>query len=212
MKDAISQIVYWYRLYYADGFFLIMAIFSYLYLFVHEKNSRKCFLYPVALLAFCVVNPALYWLVFRQIIYWRLFWVIPDAIIIAYAVTKMVQNSQRRTDKIIVLVIFAVFVLVKGTNVYKNGGFSVIQNLEKVSKPVEEVCAAMLEIEESPRCILPAPLLSEARQYSGEIQSLYGRNVDGYIIPASGVQMEIYHAMERPVSYTHLTLPTMATV
>ncbi|MCI8465152.1 MAG: hypothetical protein HFI63_04745 [Lachnospiraceae bacterium] len=196
MKDAMSQITYWYEQYYGDGFFLVMAMASYLYLFAYEKTLRKKLLYPVALLVFCIVNPLLYFLVFHQIVYWRLFWVIPDALIIAYALTKLVQACRKTADKLILMFFVFVFVLFKGTNVYQNGEFPLIKNVEKVSKPVEEVCDFMLELEASPTCILPEPFLCQARQYSGEIRSMYGRNVQGYIMDASEEQWGTYLEME----------------
>ena len=197
MKDAVTQIIFWYKEYYADGFFLILAICAYIYLFVHEEKIRKKMLYPVAMLVFCILNPVLYYKVFKDIIYWRLFWLIPDAIMIAYAVTMMVRASKKTMEKIMVLLFVCGVIVIKGTNVYTNGGFTVRQNLEKVSESVVQVCDVMLEMEEEPRCILPGPLLSEARQYSGSIKSAYGRNAFGYILAMPQEQWDIYQEMEK---------------
>ncbi len=196
MKTAMDAIIYWCETYYADGFFLTMTVASFFYLFVHEKESRKRLLYPVALLVFCVLNPILYYMMFHQIIYWRLFWVIPDAIIIAYALTRLVQSAGSRRERAVVLVMALAVVFVGGTNVYQNGDFVLIQNPEKVDRPVKEVCDLMLELDESPKCILPAPMLSQARQYSGQIRSMYGRNVEGYILDANEEQWSMYYEME----------------
>ena len=68
MEAAMNEITYWYQQYYGDGFFLMMAMVCYIYLYAHEKKERKRFLYPAALLVFCVANPLLYFLVFHQII------------------------------------------------------------------------------------------------------------------------------------------------
>lgn len=196
MEEAMNNISYWYQQYYGDCFFLMMAMASYIYLFAHEKKERKRFLYPIALLAFCVANPLLYFLMFHQIIYWRLFWVLPDALVIAYTVTKLVQASRKMIDKVLVLVLVLALMVAYGTNVYKKGEFTMIQNPQKVAKPVKEVCDFMLELEDSPRCILPATLYCEARQYSGKIQTMYGRNVNGYILDANEDQWGMYYLME----------------
>ncbi len=196
MEAAMNEITYWYQQYYGDGFFLMMAMVCYIYLYAHEKKERKRFLYPAALLVFCVANPLLYFLVFHQIIYWRLFWLVPDALVIAYTVTKLVQASGKMASKLLVLLMTGALLVINGTNVYQKGGFTLIQNPEKVEKPVKEVCDFMLELEESPRCILPAPFLWQARQYSGKIQTMYGRNVQGYILDANEDQWGMYYEIE----------------
>ncbi len=196
MEEAMYQITHWCQEYYGDGFFLMMAIVSYIYLFAHGKNEKKRLIYPIALLVFCVLNPLLYFLVFYQIIYWRMFWVIPDALVIACAVTKLVKASEKMLDKVLILVMVLAFLIYNGTNVYENGGFTFIQNPEKVDQPVKEVCDIMLELEDSPRCILPRPLLTQARQYSGQIQTMYGRNVQGYILDANEDQWGMFYKME----------------
>ncbi len=193
----MREIISWYQQYYADGFFLIITMVSYIYLFVYEKKVRKNFLYPVAALAFCILNPILYRIVFKHIIYWRLFWLIPETVIIAYALTRLVKECSWRFEKIAILTFAFLILLVKGTNVYSKGNFDVIQNFEKVSTPVKNVCDAMLEWEETPKCILPSTLFCEARQYSGNIQMAYGRNVQGFILgPVNDRQAAIYREME----------------
>ena len=116
MKTAMDAIIYWCETYYADGFFLTMTVASSFYLFVHEKESRKRLLYPVALLVFCVLNPILYYMMFHQIIYWRLFWVVPDAIIIAYALTRLARAAGSWRERAVVFAMALVVVFVGGTN------------------------------------------------------------------------------------------------
>lgn len=196
MEEAMNEITYWYQQYYGDGFFLMMAMVSYIYLFAHERKEKKRFLYPIALLVFCIANPLLYFLVFHQVVYWRLFWVLPDALVIAFAVTKLVHASGKARSKVLVLIMTMALLFFNGSNVYQSGGFTLIQNPEKIDKPVKKVCDLMLEMEESPRCILPQTLFWQARQYSGEIQMMYGRNVQGYILDANEDQWGMYYQIE----------------
>ena len=122
---------------------------------------------------------------------------LPNALVIAYAVTKLVQASNKMIDKILVLCTVLLLLGFNGKNVYQNAGFRLIQNPEKIDSGVRAVCDFMLEREESPRCIFPIPFLSIARQYSGEIQSMYGRNVQGYILDANEDQWKMYYEMEK---------------
>lgn len=181
MVEAINQIKQWYQLYYGDGIFLVMAIVSYLYMFVHCKEIRVKFLYPIALIVFCIINPVLYKILFSGIIYWRLFWMIPDAIIIAAAVTGFVKNCSRNWEKMFVLAVVMVLILVKGTNVFLHGNFTKVQNWEKVSEATESVCDILLEQDDNPKGIFPSTLYCEVRQYAPEISMMYGRNAEGYI-------------------------------
>lgn len=196
MKEAIEMIVNWFRAYYADGFFLTLAVAACIYLFVCEKEIRKKLLYPLCLLIFCVLNPVLYFKIYHSIIYWRLFWLLPDAILIAYAVTSLLRKCRKTLIKVLLLLVFCSLIVIKGTNVYKYGVFTVWKNPQKVAGEVASVCDAMLSIEEEPRCILPASLFCEARQYSGNIQSMYGRNAHWYIVEVTQEQWDMYQAME----------------
>ena len=181
MLSAVQTVIDNIQMYYADGIFLTLAFFSYIYLFAHVKSLRWKFLLPIALIAFCIVNPILYRYVFHRIIYWRLFWMIPDAIIIAAAVVYMLKTTDKLWYKILLCSMFVCFVLIKGTNVYKNGGFELIQNPHKVSSATAMVCTQMLAVSEHPKCVAPRELYCEIRQYNGDIEMLYGRNADGYI-------------------------------
>lgn len=196
MTEAMNNIIAWYSDFYGDGFFLTVAMAAYVYLFVYHKESRRRFLYPLALLVFCIVNPVLYYTIYKNIIYWRLFWMIPDGVIIAWAITLLVRDCGKKWEKAAVLVFVCGIVLIKGTSVYKNGEFTTWQNPEKVAQEVVDVCDIMLGIEEEPRCILPQTLYCEARQYSGDIKMMYGRNVNGYIVWQSQEQMDMFYNME----------------
>lgn len=181
MMQAVKEIINWYQAYYADGFYLLFAFFSYIYLFVHCPELRKKFLLPMGLIMFCVLNPILYKYVFSKIVYWRLFWMFPTAILIGTAAVQLIRSSKGKAVKLFVLAAICVLIVIKGTNVFQHGGFTKVQTFEKLPKEVQMVCDVILELEEEPRCIMPRPLLVDARQYSGEIQLMYGRNIYEYI-------------------------------
>lgn len=180
MSGVIETISRWIKLFYGDGFFVLLAVFAYVYLFFCVKETRKRILFPVLLLCVVVFNPILYKYIFYRIIYWRLFWMLPNSIAIAYAVVKLLQDKSV-IKKGIILGVFSVMLVVKGTNVFDNGGFGPIQNVYKIADEVVEVCDVVLALDESPRCIMPSPLYCEVRQYSGDIELMYGRDIEGYI-------------------------------
>lgn len=197
MLSAFDTIVTWFKLYYADGVYLALAAVAYLYLFVYYKEYRGRFLYPIGMIVFCILNPLLYDILFYRIAYWRLFWMIPDTLIIAIAITHMIKNSNRKLEKFFVLLIFSGVIIGLGKNVYEEGEFGFVENWYKLPGEVKDVCDIMLEESSEPRCILPSSLFCEARQYSGEIQMMYGRNVQGFILGASETQKGIFTEMEK---------------
>lgn len=191
MQNSVNSIIQWMYQYYGDAIFLIMAAFSYIYLYVHGREWRVKLLYPTALVAFCIVNPVLYYFVFKRIIYWRLFWMLPNILVIAVTVTKLVQASDKRVEKGIIIALFAALIVIKGTNVFKNGVFIEIQNWQKVSKETKEVCDLLLAQDGNPKCVMPSALFSEVRQYSGDIEMMYGRDAHGYIIGTGELQKSV---------------------
>ena len=92
MLYAIDTIKNWFNLYYTDSIYLTLAVIAFIYLFAHCSELRLNFLLPMVLIMCVVFNPLLYHFVFKDIIYWRLFWMFPTAIIIGLAVVKMISN------------------------------------------------------------------------------------------------------------------------
>lgn len=181
MLDAIKTMINWFQAYFADGFFLILAIPSYIYLFITSKNVRVRLLLPIAMVVFCLINPLLYKLVLEKTIYWRLFWMIPDAIIIAIAVTSLIKRCNSDWLKLVILGGMTVLIMAKGTNAFVYGNFTKVQNWVKLAGSTVTVCDTIREIETSPKVLFPRSLYCEVRQYAPEIEMMYGRNGDGYI-------------------------------
>lgn len=205
MESAFDTIVMWFKLYYADGLYLTLALASGLYLFVHYKECRESFLYPIAIVVFCIINPLLYNIMFYRIAFWRLFWIIPDTLLIVIAVTAMIKNCKKIWEKFSVLVVFVGIIVVFGKNAYKENEFRLVENWYKLPYEVTAVCDIILKESSEPRCILPSSLFCEVRQYSGEIQMMYGRNAHGYIGEISEIQSNVFSEMEKEVpDYTYI--------
>lgn len=198
MLEAIKTIVSWFQAYYADGFFLILAMISYIYLFVNSKNVRVRFLLPIAMIVFCVINPVLYKLVLEEVIYWRLFWMVPDAIIIAVAITSVIKRCSKDWLKLLILAVMTVLIMANGTNAFVYGNFTKVQNWVKLPEATVVVCDTIRAMEENPKVLLPRTLYSDVRQYAPEIEMLYGRNADGYIYWCPPEYMFILWQMDKP--------------
>ena len=145
---------------------------------------------------FFILNPILFKYIFGTR-YWRYFWAIPNVMIISLAVVSMIRYTEKKAGKIFIIALFSVAVLLLGTNAFTNGNYTKLQNKYKISDSTCAVCAAILEKDENPKCILGTdPLYTEARQYSGNIQLLYGRDAAGYIMGTKKEYENIHSMME----------------
>lgn len=196
MIETFNIILNFIYRYYGEGIFLILAIMSYVYLMIKCIDLRGKILYPIGLILFCIVNPILYKFIFSHIIYWRLFWIMPDAIIIALAAVKLMQECSGRVKKSILLTVYAAIIILLGQNAFTHAEYIMVENQYKISAETIEICDIILEISDEPRCIMPESIFSEVRQYSGDIEMMYGRNADEYISEISGPYKAIYKLME----------------
>ena len=191
----IVEMINWIKIYYGDCFILLLAMISYSYLFFRYKESRRQIIFPVLLIIFLLFNPILYRYIYRANRYWRFFWMIPNGMAIALAVGKMIENARSRLLKSVVGIAFVGLVVLYGTNVYINGGFTKVQNWSKVSSQTQELCDYILAIDDHPRCIMPEGIFSEARQYNGNIEQYYGRDAHGYIYAADKIRTSVYWSL-----------------
>ena len=181
MSEWMHLMLDWVTAYYGDKVYFFLAIAAYVYLFISTKDIRKKVLYPCVLILFLVLNPYLYACVYSRIIYWRLFWMLPNGIAIAYAAVLFIEKRKHNITKIVWIVAFALCIILKGTNVYTHSGMVQAENEQNVFPVVKNVCDYILAESENPRCIMPREWYSQVRQYSGDIEMMYGRNADGYI-------------------------------
>lgn len=195
MRVWLHQILDWITAYYGDKWYLLLTILAYAYLCFASKDSRRRYVYPSVLAAFLIVNPVLYAYVYTKVVYWRLFWLLPNGLAIAYATMLFAKKRKHIWAKIVPVVLVVACVFVKGTNVYTHAGMMPMVNKQKVSVQVQEVCDTMLSLKEKPRCIAAFDLCSEIRQYSGDIELMYGRNAEGYINLLDDLGMHIADEM-----------------
>lgn len=170
-----------------------------------ENSVSKC------VAGFLVLNPILYQYVYSKIIYWRLMWLLPNTLAIAYATVLFVRKRKHIAVKVIAFVLVLAAVVWKGTNVYTHSGMAKASNQQKVDARVQQVCDEMLAVDETPKCIAALNLSYEIRQYCGDIELMYGRNVEGYINVIDDLSLRIANEMrsENP-NYDYIFAQAMA--
>lgn len=210
--DYYNQVIAdWIKAYYADGAFLLLAIAAFIYLYVNCKELRYKFLLPVFLMLFIAVNPVLYTYIFRRIIYWRLLWMLPTAILIAATVVVLLKRCNKLWMKWGLLLITTAFIVLQGEYVFAYGVFAPRSNWEKLSQETIDVCDIMLELDETPRAVVHSDIISEIRQYSPMVELMYGREVDGrYLRDASMVGLLVNRALNQQIpDYDHALWRTL---
>lgn len=194
--DTINIIKEELNMYYGDYIILVMTILACIFLVIEDKETKKKFIYPLFVMVFCIICPVLYKFVFKNIIYWRLFWILPDAILISLAIVKLIKKVKSNLIKLVFFALSVVVIVIIGSNVFTKAIYTQIKNGYKISQDAVDVCEIILNTDEEPRCIMPKSIYSEIRQYSGDLTLMYGRNVQGYIGEASILDEYIYKKMK----------------
>lgn len=168
-------------------------------LFIWFKGRRVRFLIPSLLISIVIINPLFYkyWDELELYAYWRILWVVPVVPVVAGLVPSITERIQRGWIKAIVAAAGVGLVIVGGTFLYNGAGGSFVEAANAVKEPdyVVQIADRLLEIDDSPRVVFQNPIGTYIRQYTGEIDQLYGRNIDGYILGTSSEARTVNSAL-----------------
>lgn len=185
------------EMYYGDGTYLMLSILAIECLYIARKDLRYKFLVPICVIMLIAWNPILYKYVFRRIRYWRLMWMIPTTILIAAALVVILKKTKKTWTKWAFVIIVAMFIATNDVNVFLNNDFYARQNWEKIPQKYIDVADVLLEIDDTPKVILPYIMTEHIRQYAPEISMLYGRNgKNQYIRLETNELLSVRYAME----------------
>ena len=206
--DSFSVIGNWISKYIGDGIFFIVVLAAAVYICVFMRGMIGKFIVPVVVCIVAVANPLTFDLVFRHVIYWRLFWMLPDSLLVAVAGAHLMHRWNSDLLRILLGAGMVTLILLTGKNVYTEAGYEVATNPEKLTQGVVDVADAMLALDAKPKCFVRDRYLIEIRQYSGNIELYYGRDIDGYIIRTTDAKKKVQQMIEsdftRPEVYEEL--------
>ena len=164
--------------YCGTGIFPLLFLAVVVYLLVTEKEKRI----RVILVESSAVITILFFLpIFKMVMdkldegtYYRLLWMLPMTIVIAYAGVKVFGRYHR-----IGFVVLAVLFILTGSCVYKNQYVSKAENRYHIPNNVIAICNEIMPAEDEERiwAVFPDELIHFVRQYSSEIQMPYGREM-----------------------------------
>lgn len=192
-------------------FFYAFPFVVILLLFLLRKRRVK-FVIPAILITLIIVNPWFYekWTELGLYAYWRILWIIPVIPCLASLVPSITEKIKNKGNKrwvynagiIAIVALGSVGILLGGTFLYNGAGGSFVEAASAAKLPEATVTVAnrLLELKERPRIIADPSISVYIRQYTGKIQSLFGRDVYGYMGWPSDDAWSAYHEINNPES------------
>lgn len=113
-------------------------------------------------------------------VYWRMLWLLPIPIVIAYTGTKILGKVQKKAGRLLALGAMTVALLASGISLFTEANFSKSTNRLKLPDTVITVCD-YLEADAKEQgiteiCAIVTPkLMCYIRQYNGKIKLAFGR-------------------------------------
>ncbi|MGN0482396.1 MAG: hypothetical protein ACI4HI_02475 [Lachnospiraceae bacterium] len=124
-------------------------------------------------------------------VYWRMLWLLPVSIILAYVGAKTIEKIDKKWKKGVALIAVIGLVMVGGTNLFQESNFQKSQNHMQLPNTVVSVCNYLeADAKENDlteiRAIMSPGLMCYTRQYDGKIKQAFGRDA------ARGAKNRIY--------------------
>lgn len=172
--------------YIGSGMYIALFLVSLLYIFLKEENKNiKIFLGCFSILIIgIVINPIFCKLVekvFTKSVYWRLFWMLPIGIVLAYICAKIVNHQEKKIYKILVALSLLFIIMISGKFIYTKENYIKVGNAYKLPDEAVHI-AYILEQEDKQykKVMLPTSLVPYIRQINGNINLMYPRKPRGY--------------------------------
>lgn len=189
-----------FRLYMGSGLIVIFFLLAMIYLLITEKRKsvRIMFVYMPVIVLLLFFNPLVTRLVYRYAdneIYYRILWLLPITVEIAYAMVK-IYGELKGKQKISFAIVSVALIMVSGSYIYSNEFYQKAENIYHVPQSVVDICDA-IEVEgREVMAVFPEELLQYVRQYSPVVCMPYGREIT---VDRWNYSMELYDVMEAEV-------------
>lgn len=180
-----------YDTYNGTGMHMALFFACILYLVLQKKEKEKRYLFVGYTLLFMVVCclPFTAKILMNLLgaeegenVYWRIFWLVPMTIVIAYTAVQILMQMETKVKRYALLVGMLVIIALTGTNVYNSTIFDRKQNNYKLPQDAIDICE-IIEADakangiERKKLITVNDLLSSIRQYDADILMPYGYSI-----------------------------------
>lgn len=187
MRSVIEAAIVHFQKFTENGIYLGLFFMAVLYLMAEKKEqeNRKLFC------GYTIVFAVLYWFPITayiimkycigELVYWRMFWILPIWIVIAYVLVEWQWKIEKKSLQYLFFSIAAGVLIFCGKPVYNSANFQKAENAYKIPQIVIELCDAIeadakeAGIEEI-KAVVPIEWITQIRQYDAAIGMPYGRN------------------------------------
>lgn len=171
---------------YGNKKYLLLYLISFIIIAILGKKRERTFFVIIPIInALTIWNPMFVNIIAKyltsSVTFWRVLWLLPVEISIAYMITLIIQKVQRKQYKILVLILGIAVIMWCGKFTYSTeNGFSKPENWEKIPQYIVEQTEYMLKNSDNKDKIMVMapgePLHScTIRQLTPEIELLYSR-------------------------------------
>lgn len=186
MKTAFKVAIERIGWYIGCGYHHILFLLALLFLAVNykEKENRKWLAGYSVLFAAVYLCPLSARLIMKYcigyLVYWRMFWMLPSALIIAYAAAKLCTKWKHAGAQVLCMALLTLVIVLAGENPYVGADAPYVRahNLQKLPADACQVTDIILEnLEEGERAVavVPDALTGYIRQYDASVELVYGR-------------------------------------
>lgn len=187
--------VNWLREFNDEGLHFILMFLALAYILISrkEKYHRRLFIGYSLLFTVVYFCPVTSWVITRaigELVYWRMLWMMPLPIIIAYAGVKIWCRIEKKWQRGLSIAALAAVLVLLGQFIYLDGcPYEKRTNWEKIPESPVAICniinADRKSKEEWVLLAAPEDMVPYIRVYDGSIHQVYGRKGD-YWKPGSG--------------------------
>ena len=181
IKNTLAQIYTAYLQYAGVGMYMLLFFISIIYIYCKKmENDIKLILCVYPIIALTIIwNPLIAYKIIAVVgkeIYWRMFWILPISVAIAYVATATVCCVSRKYQKVIVTIALTGILIMGGQFIFVSGNYTKASNWYKLPEQTIEVCNILEnDCNETIRVVVPGDLVVSLRQYDAKIQMVYGR-------------------------------------
>lgn len=182
MADLFQTVLGIFKAYNGTSLHMLLFFIGLVYLFLTEKNkSRRVLLvYASVCLLVLFFFPLFSYFVIRVLdeeTYYRILWLLPVNIVVAYASVKDIIRRKNTWQKVVSGILAALVITQSGTYVYAHPTFVRAENLYNLPQMVVDIGAAIEPEEGWVMAAVEPELLPYMRQYSSNIHMPYYREM-----------------------------------
>lgn len=169
-----------------SGMYMALFFIAILYICLKEDNKKikAFFVYFPVIISLITLNPVFNKIVgkiFTDTVYWRVYWMIPLGVTIAYGAMKFIKNENEKNKKIIATIGTIFVIIMSGKVIYSKDNYIKVNNLYKVPDEAIQVTEIIRQgKEERKKALTSEQLVAYIRQIDANIELAYRREPTGY--------------------------------